>query len=64
MSGVRLLAISATITPETRVDLTKRMFLYAAHYFQASYHRHNLFYGVLKAKDKSSIKETISNFLK
>jgi superfamily II DNA helicase RecQ len=52
LTGVRLLAISATITPEARIDLSKRLYLYTGHYFQASYHRSNLFYGILKCKGK------------
>lgn len=55
MVGVRLLAISATITPESRVDLAQRLGLHMGNYFQASYHRPNLYYCVVKSKSKADI---------
>lgn len=64
MSGVRLLAISATITPETREDLTQRLFMYSANYFQASYHRPNLSYRVLECKGKEDFMPVICDFLR
>ena len=54
--GVRLLAMSATIPPEIKNELAERLSLHFGYYFQASYHRANLFYGTTEMESMKQAK--------